>query len=636
MIFKKYTTPAYATRGLIAAIDLTLSIISLALACLLRYNFNIEEFSWLVFSTIWIYVSIVRILSFKFFSTYAVIVRYAGINDIKRIFIAISAGSLIMIVFSLVFRNSNLEFLLTRYGFILPFSILVIDYVLTLCLISAFRLLMPFLFSLFFYEKNGKINVIIIGAGQLGSQSLNLIKNDSKSVYAVVGILDDNPDLTKKYMDGIPIYNSNKLVKVINKYGVKKAIFAIKNIELQRKNEIVELCLENKLKVVQVPIRDEWNDINHISINQFKEIQIEDLLNRPPISIENEVIAKELRNKKVLISGAAGSIGRELVWQVLRYYPDQLILVDQAETPLVNLDLECKEKFDSIDVLPIIADIADIVRMSRIFEEHKPEIVFHAAGYKHVPMMEMCPREAVNVNVNGTRIIANCAHSFGVKKFVMVSTDKAVNPTNVMGATKRVAEMYIQSLNRESNTRFITTRFGNVLGSNGSVIPRFKKQIEKGGPVTVTHPEITRYFMTIPEAARLIIEAGIMGSGGEIYLFDMGNSVKILDLAYKMIRLYGLEPEKDIKIDIVGLRPGEKLKEELLTTEENSIKTHHPKIMRAKVRINNYKEVDKNINDLIGSIDSDLDYDLVKKIKLIIPEFKSNNSRFNILDAKLN
>ncbi len=333
-----------------------------------------------------------------------------------------------------------------------------------------------------------------------------------------------------------------------------------------------------------------------------------------------------------MITGGAGSIGSELVRQIIRFDPAQLIVVDQAETPLVNLELECKERLDFSNLVAIIGDVSDANRMDSIFRTYQPSIVFHAAAYKHVPIMESYPREAINVNVKGTRIIAELSDKYNIEKFVMVSTDKAVNPTNVMGATKRIAEIFIQAFDKHSKTKYITTRFGNVLGSNGSVVPRFKKQIAAGGPITVTHPEITRYFMTIPEASQLVMEAGTMGSGGEIFLFDMGESVKILDLAEKMIQLSGYKPYEEIDIVFTGLRPGEKLYEELLSTKENSLTTHHPKITRAQVRDLQFEYVTKEIDDLINSIDTEDDMHLVAKMKKLVPEYISNNSIYKEID----
>ena len=621
MIFGKYTTPAFLTRISILGIDIVLSVLALFLATVLRYNLDFGK-GLGIFSFITILHILVRLISFRWFKSYAIIVRYAGISDLIQVFNTVAGGSILLI---------GLAVLLRQHGIAIPISILIIDFFLLLVFMIVFRLSMPVIYQTFFMKNGAKENAIIIGAGQLGAMTRNVIRQDINSKFKIVGLIDDNPDIESKSMDGIPIFHPNEINRIAISENVSKAIFAIQNIEVKRKNELVDLCLNNNLKVLQVPFKASWLD-DDFKVTEIKEIQIEDLLERPSISVKNDLVYKELSGKKILITGAAGSIGSELVRNIIKYDPKKLILIDQAETPLVNLDLECRELFEFKNTQPIIADVSDVFRISKLCETIRPDIVFHAAAYKHVPIMEAFPREAINVNVNGTRIVANCANEYGVEKFVMVSTDKAVNPTNVMGASKRVAELYIQTLNKLSGTKFITTRFGNVLGYNGSVVPRFEKQIASGGPITVTHKDITRYFMTIPEAAQLIVEAGTMGEGGEIFLFDMGEPVKIYDLAVKMIKLSGYELERDIEIEITGLRPGEKLYEELLATKENSIATHHPKIMRALVRDFDFDRIDTSIQELISSIDSDSNNELVKKIKLLVPEFKSNNSIFSKID----
>ena len=498
---------------------------------------------------------------------------------------------------------------------------------------AALRLMMPSLYQIFFGEKVASSNVIIIGAGQLGAMTRNVIRQDNNSGYNILAILDDNEDLNKKSLDGIPIFKPEDLPSLLQDEPIDKAIFAIQEIGSKRKNEIVDLCLEHQVQVLQVPYKSSWIS-DDFQIEQLKEIQIEDLLDRPVIALDKDNVQRQFKDKTVMITGGAGSIGSEIIRQVIKYAPKQIIIVDQAETPLVNIELECREEFGYQSIISVITDVNDTPRLHQVFEKHRPHIIFHAAAYKHVPIMEAYPREALQVNVSGTKTMAMLAEAYDVEKFVMVSTDKAVNPTNVMGASKRIAEIFIQSFNSTSSTNFITTRFGNVLGSNGSVVPRFKKQIAKGGPITVTHKDITRYFMTIPEASQLVLEAGAMGEGGEIFLFDMGEPVRIADLAVKMVQLSGLKPDEDIEVQFTGLRPGEKLYEELLSTKENSIETHHPKITKAKVREYEFVKVEKEISALISSLDEEDDMQLVARMKQLVPEYQSSNSVFNDLDEK--
>jgi FlaA1/EpsC-like NDP-sugar epimerase len=399
---------------------------------------------------------------------------------------------------------------------------------------------------------------------------------------------------------------------------------------------LANLCLEYNVTPLIVPPVENWIN-NKLHIQDIKHIKIEDLLHRDPIRLHLEKIKSELAGKVILVTGAAGSIGSEMVRQIINFEPHKLVVLDQAESPLVDLELEILENHPYANLYPVVADICDSVNLDRIFQEHRPQVVFHAAAYKHVPMMERHPEQAVKVNVLGTKNVADMSVAYKAEKFVMISTDKAVNPTNVMGASKRIAEIYIQALNdaiSNSVTRFVTTRFGNVLGSNGSVVPRFKKQIEEGGPITVTHPDITRYFMTIPEACQLVLEAGTMGKGGEVFLFDMGEPVKIIDLAKKMIKLYGLKPYKDIKIEFTGLRPGEKLYEELLNNKENTLPTHHPKIMIAKVSTSSYDHVSSQFGQLVRALDQNDDFLLVEKMKQMVPEFISNCSKYEALDKQ--
>jgi FlaA1/EpsC-like NDP-sugar epimerase len=421
------------------------------------------------------------------------------------------------------------------------------------------------------------------------------------------------------------------LQDIIEQFDVKLLIIAIEQVLPARKQEVIDICLASNTKIFNVPPVKSWIN-GELSFKQIKKININDLLERDPIQLDLQLIRNDIAGKVVLVTGAAGSIGSELVKQIIPFKPLKLILVDQAESPLYELERDLNDDALAEGFEVVIGDIRSESRMRRVFEHFKPQVVFHAAAYKHVPLMEHNPSEALLTNVLGTRILADLSAEFKVLKFVMVSTDKAVNPTNVMGASKRIAEMYVQSLGQTCSTKFITTRFGNVLGSNGSVIPIFKKQIERGGPITVTHPEITRYFMTIPEACQLVLEAGTIGQGGEIFIFDMGKSVKIIDLVRKMIKLYGLTVGKDIEIIYTGLRPGEKLYEELLNDQENTIPTHHPQIMRATVQEFEFERINNQVNELTTLFSSQNNFDIVSYMKTMVPEYKSNNSIFEKLD----
>jgi FlaA1/EpsC-like NDP-sugar epimerase len=426
---------------------------------------------------------------------------------------------------------------------------------------------------------------------------------------------------------------------ILRSRNIKELVISDRTLSFERINEMVDICLENNVKVRTVPPAEHWVK-GELSLRQIRDINIEELLERESIKLDNYNVREEIKGRKVLVTGAAGSIGSELVRQVLYYNPELIVLVDQAESDLFEIENELRQKKGTLKIFPIIADVTNEDRMESLFEEFKPDIIFHAAAYKHVPMMEKNPSEAINCNINGTKILADLSVKYNTEKFVMISTDKAVNPSNVMGASKRIAEMYVQSLNnylREKNpdaTKFITTRFGNVLGSNGSVIPVFKKQIDRGGPITVTHPDITRFFMTIPEACQLVLEAGAMGEGGEIFIFDMGKSIKIVDLAKKMVQLSGLEVGRDIEIVFTGLRSGEKLYEEILSSHENSLPTYHHKILIAKTREETYSVVRKNIELLVNSVHDRDELKLVGIMKYIVPEFKSNSSKFEALDKK--
>jgi FlaA1/EpsC-like NDP-sugar epimerase len=531
--------------------------------------------------------------------------------------------------------------------------VLIVNGLCSFLLLITYRVFIKYFFI---YIKNLSINrrrTIIYGAGETGIAMKRTLDHDRNLNLHVIAYIDDDERKTGKVIDGVKIFHPRELKAFIVEEKISDLLIAA-NITPDRKNDIVDFCLENGIKVLILPPVPNWIN-GHINTQQIHQINIEDLLERDQIEIHNDIIGAQIKGKRVLVTGAAGSIGSEIVRQVAAFSPQMIILNDQSETPLHELQLELQDKnLDNI-FHAFIGDVRDNCRMNSLFQTFKPHYVYHAAAYKHVPMMEHNPAEAVRTNVMGTYLMANLSVKYGVEKFVMISTDKAVNPTNVMGASKRIAEIYVQSLYNsfaynnvtytnglshlngkpeKKVTKFITTRFGNVLGSNGSVIPRFKEQIEKGGPITVTHPEITRYFMTIPEACRLVLEAGSMGEGGEIYIFDMGKSVKILELAKKMVRLSGLIPNQDIAIEFSGLRPGEKLYEELLNDRENTLPTHHEKIMVAKTREYNFETISKHIDELIDLSCQYYDRQVVVKMKEIVPEFKSKNSIYEDLDEK--
>lgn len=522
----------------------------------------------------------------------------------------------------------------------IPYPIVYIHYSVSVMTMISFRLIIKFTFNYFSVIPGDVHKVLIFGAGNKGQITREVIEKDRNLKIKLAGFIDDNLQLQNKMIGGLPVYSEeNAFFNIINENKIKEIIIAVSRQKLskERKRQIVNLSLVKHIKVSDVPDTDFW--INGLlSTNQIKEVQIEDLLGRDPIVLNKDRITKGLYKQTVLVTGSAGSIGSEIIRQILHFQPGQLILVDQAESALFDLQNEIKDNPNCENTVFIVANVADKYRMRKTFSTYRPSIVFHAAAYKHVPLMELHPYEAIKGNIGGIKVVADLAVEFLVSKFVMISTDKAVNPTNVMGATKRICEIYIQSLSQisEMKTHFITTRFGNVLGSNGSVIPLFKNQIRLGGPVTVTHRNITRYFMTIPEASQLVLEAGFMGTGGEIFLFDMGQPVQIYDLAEKMILLSGLTPHKDIKIEITGLRPGEKLYEELLSISEDTLPSVNDKILIGKIRRYNYQEQNQKITDLLNSLTKESDELLVARLKDLVPEFISNNSTFEILDQDNN
>ena len=631
-LIDKFMSDRYIPAWVVALIDAVIVVLSVFISGLLLdvkeqwFHFPFDAYS-LRFICL---TSIFLISALRVFNVHRSVIRYSSFSDMMRILLAVLSSTVVLFVIDAVYKfNVGMDYI--------PKELIVIDACISYVLLFMFRMFVRWLFEKAYKAGiNTELNtqVVIFGAGRTGTATANTLASASRKYY-IKGFIDDDPNLCGKTIMGQKIYPREKQEFLIKYKDIDQLIIATNRISTERKNEIFELCHANKVKVLTVPPISTWTD-GKLSENQIKEIRIEDLLGRKEIKINSNLINSELSGKRILISGAAGSIGSEIVRQ-LTNFPVELILLDSAETPLYNIENELEDKYPNVHKNIIIASVTDKNVLKEVFAKYKPQIVFHAAAYKHVPMMERSPYEAAYNNIIGTKNIADTALETGVEKFIMISTDKAVNPTNVMGASKRYAEMYIQQLNFCGVTKFITTRFGNVLGSNGSVIPRFKTQILRGGPVTVTHPEITRYFMTIPEASRLVLEAATMGKGGEIFLFDMGEAVKIRSLAERMIKLSGLEPDKDIEIKYTGLRPGEKLMEELLTKKENTLPTYHEKIFIAKQEDVNPQEVEKSISELAELLSSDQenrDMAIVENIKHLVTTFKSNNSVYEVLDEK--
>ena len=619
-------------RWVIIFIDLFFISFSAFLGYLLRFNFSLEELFHYQFQEGVLVYALCGLVSILLTGSYRGIIRYTGLQDGVRIFYMVVLNLLLVLMI-------NVLFFYNQKGNAVPYSVVLISLLSSFLFLFNYRLLVKYIFSFYKDHLLKRTRVLIFGAGQTGIITRHVV--DSSLRMRIMGFLEDDPDKIGKVMDGVRIYSARKadLESLLNENAFDELIIATKNVSLERRNELVDSCIQHQVRVRVIPPIDKWAK-GELSFNQIKEINIEDLLGRESIRLNKENVERDLKGKRICITGAAGSIGKELVRQVIQYHPECIIAIDQAESALYELERELITIDTKVKVLTYLADITNKERVAAIFREQRPDLVYHAAAYKHVPMMESNPSEAVVCNILGTKILADVSVENRVKKFVMISTDKAVNPTNVMGCSKRIAEIYVQSLNnylggKESmQTAFVTTRFGNVLGSNGSVIPLFKKQIEYGGPVTVTHPDITRFFMTIPEACQLVLEAGTMGRGGEIFIFDMGKSVKILDLAKKMIWLSGLEPDRDIEIHFTGLREGEKLFEELLSNAENTVPTHHDKILIAKVQEYSYDEINKYVDLFVDLVNDRNELKMVALMKELVPEYKSNYSRYEILDNK--
>lgn len=606
--------------------DLLICFLSLILAYLLRFNFVLPAREISLLPYVIPYVLLVKGLIFIFARTNAGIIRYTSTRDALRIMLAIMLASSVFSAVNLV------PFYFFDGKFLIPYSIVVIDFITSTFALIVFRIIVKVTYLELNNPSSKKTNVIVFGAGEGGVIAKRAIDRDAGTKYKVLAFLDEDPRKVGKTIEDTPIYGLSELENLLKTNTVAHLILSIQKLKTAKKKQIIETCLAYNTKVLNVPKVGNWIN-GELSFKQIKKVNIDDLLERETIKLDEKKIKKDISGKVVLVSGAAGSIGSEIARQLANYMPAKLILLDQAESQLFYLDLELQNKIRNCPYEIVIGDIRSESKMEHLFNHYKPEYVFHAAAYKHVPLMEDNPDEAVMTNIYGTSVLADLSLKHNVSKFVMVSTDKAVNPTSVMGASKRIAEMYVQALNQKGQTRFITTRFGNVLGSNGSVVNLFRKQIENGGPVTVTHPDVTRYFMTIPEACQLVLDAGAMGQGGEIYIFDMGHSVKIIDLAKKMIKLSGLTLGKDIQIITTGLRPGEKLYEELLNSGENTMPTHHPQIMIAHVRTCDIEHISTAISELVDAAGIKDPMRIVKKMKAIVPEYKSNNSIFEQLDV---
>ena len=615
-------------RWIIFLIDLSICNFSLVVAYLIGHNLNFNLISLRELSSNLLVLSVLNTLIFFNFKTYAGIVRYTGVQDAFRVTYSLLVSTGILGFLSLVSLANDKSFIS------LPLVTLIIYAIFSFLNLIAYRVLIKYAFN---YLRNSKMtpkNVIIYGAGEAGFATKRVLDHDISSKTRVVAYIDDNPRKESKVVDGVRIYAYEDLDQLLKLYDIDEIIISTFSVPATRRSQLIETCLDQNITVLAVPPLDKWIN-GQFSTRQLQSVRIEQLLERDPIKLNQGQLDKQITGKRVLVTGGAGSIGSEIVRQVLNFNPATIIACDQAETPLHELELELKATNKNTKLVFFLGDVRNKTRMMELFESFRPQIIYHAAAYKHVPMMELSPAEALLTNVGGTRLIADLSLQFKAQRFVMVSTDKAVNPTNVMGASKRLAEIYVQSLSKREGieTRFITTRFGNVLGSNGSVVLRFKDQIAKGGPVTVTHPNIIRYFMTIPEASQLVLEAGSMGEGGEIFVFDMGKPVPIVDLARKMIRLSGLVPNIDIEIKYTGLRPGEKLYEELLSDAENTVPTHHDKILIAKIREEKIEGLETHFEELFtyaGQAGQSMA--MVSKMKELVPEFVSNNSVFEQLD----
>jgi FlaA1/EpsC-like NDP-sugar epimerase len=620
--FHNYSVP----RWMLFIHDVIAVFLMFLFAYFLRYNMVAEDYpshQAVIHGLITLSVYTVFMVAFK---SFAGLIRHTTLTDVSLVLVSNTASATLLVLFTLFGRLLNFG-----NSFVVPVSIILIHFFLISVFLFAMRISVKMLFR---FATSSIIastkRILIYGAGEMGFIVKRVLLSDPRGGFSVAGFIDDSRALQGKNINGIHVYGPDILsFDLLHNKNIRTLILAIRNLPPSRKREIIQQAIDSGLEILETPAVEKWLN-GEPELKQLEKVKLEDLLGRDPIRLDMELIGRGLVRKTVMVTGAAGSIGSEIVRQLSRFVTHKIILVDQAETPIFHLENELRKKFGHVKFKTQLADITNVEKMESIFEEFHPEIVFHAAAYKHVPLMEANPHEAVRVNIGGTKILTELSVKYGVKKFVMVSTDKSVNPTNIMGASKHVCEMIVQAKAREGvKTQFVITRFGNVLGSSGSVIPLFRKQIEEGGPITVTHPEITRYFMTIPEACQLVLEAGFMGKGGEIFVFDMGQPVKIVDIANNMIRLSGLEPGRDIKIEFIGLRPGEKLYEELLLDKEVILPTHHEKIKIAKIDKIDYKSIIPKVDAIINKLYTLSEKDVVRFFEEMVPEYKVSKENSN-------
>lgn len=623
----------YLPRWLVLFLDifiLTFSIIStrILLLDMGMYFAILQDFKEIT----WTGVITMNVLFFFIFKTYAGIIRHSSFIDGIKLFVAQGVTCLVLFFLNWYIEQKAGVKLLLNTGLVIYFSF-------SFVYLFLYRIFVKFIFDHFLsIQSQVKTRAIVLGADANSIAIANALMMESPARFKILGFIDPYQNNTSKRILNVPIYSMPKRLSVLMRSMQAEAlVLADNSLSKQQKNQIVDDCLEYNFKVFVSPMVTNWENSTEIS-KKIKKFDIHDLLDRKEIVLDKKGISEQLHNKVVMVTGAAGSIGSEIARQVMQFQPKVLLLLDQAESPLHDLHLELKKHFPKMQLIPVLADVRRKGGMQKVFEQYRPQVVYHAAAYKHVPLMEDNPKQAIFTNVLGTKIVADLACKYQVDSFVLVSTDKAVNPSNVMGASKRIAECYVRYLHqvretKKCTTKFITTRFGNVLGSNGSVVPLFTKQIQEGGPITITHPDIIRFFMTIPEACQLVLEAGSMGNGGEIFIFDMGEPVKIIDLAKKMIKLAGYTPYKDIDIQVVGLRPGEKLFEELLNNHAKTLPTYHQKIMIATEEETEISNLTQHISELI-QLAKNLEEELiVQKMKQLVPEFLSKNSKFQSLDT---